>query len=387
MSNPRKKILFITTAMSGGGAERCVVEIINNLDRLRYAPELALFRKEGPYLSAISDDIPIHKLAGCNTGYKSTLRTRKIIRELIDATAPDVIMSHLFPVNLSLLRSIILHKKRIPPVIVTEHNNLTRNLNKKHPVKKTLNSLEMKLTYQFADKIVCVSKGIRDNLVEYGLDENKINVINNPIDIEHIIKTFKSTESQSLTKKQQEVKQIVAAGRLIDQKAYSDLIHAFSLVQKSVQSKLTILGEGELRPVLEKQIKDLNLDEFVEMPGFVNNPWSIIHDADLYVLSSHWEGFGNVIIEAMACGTPIVSTDCDYGPREIITKKEDGILVPVGDIKALSRAMLSVLTDKKLTERLIKNGKEKVKKFDKKVIIKRYEQLFEDVMCEKEKNR
>lgn len=135
--------------------------------------------------------------------------------------------------------------------------------------------------------------------------------------------------------------------------------------------------------MLERRVEELGLVGHVELPGFVDDPWSVIYSCDLFVLSSHWEGFGNVLIEAMVCGTPVVSTDCNYGPREIITHEQDGILVPVGNISALSNAMLSVLKNKDFGRRLAENAREKVKQFDTKVITKKYEQLFEEVLSKK----
>jgi glycosyltransferase involved in cell wall biosynthesis len=121
------------------------------------------------------------------------------------------------------------------------------------------------------------------------------------------------------------------------------LIQAFALLRKQKLARLIILGEGESRPELEANIKDLGITEDVELPGFVDNPYAYMSRARAFVLSSLWEGLGIVVIEAMACGCPVIATDCPSGPREILERGKYGSLVSVGDVQALSVAMLEVL--------------------------------------------
>jgi len=136
---------------------------------------------------------------------------------------------------------------------------------------------------------------------------------------------------------------ILAVGRLVVQKDYPTLLRAFSLVRRKRQAHLLILGEGQERPRLEALVRQLGLTENVQMPGFVKNPYAYMARARLLVLSSKWEGFGNVLMEALACGTPVVSTDCKSGPGEILAEGRFGRLVPVGDAQALAAAMLETL--------------------------------------------
>ena len=376
----KKKILFLTDSMAGGGAERTVVEILNNLDRYQYIPELALFKKQGPYLSYIKDDIPIHVLDGCGGGYMKALRSRKLIPSLIETLNPDCIISHLLGANISTLRSTIGCKK-IPPIIICEQNNLSLTLYKTPSLLlRTLKKQEVKQLYPRASKIVAVSGGVKQDLVEkYGIRDEHVTVVHNPVDVQRIQESLKE-KKHSFSIDNTDGKGIVAVGRLTKQKGFHDLINAFGRIRKSIPAQLTILGEGELRTQLERQIQELGLNDYIELPGFVDDPWSVIHASDLFVMSSYWEGFGNVIVEAMACGTPVVSTDCDYGPREIITSDHDGILVPIGDVQSISKAMLTVLQDKEYAKQLSENGREKVQQFDSKVIARKYEQLIEQVV-------
>ncbi len=127
-------------------------------------------------------------------------------------------------------------------------------------------------------------------------------------------------------------------------KDFSVLIRAFAKVRAKRDCRLVILGEGELRPELEALVRELDVQDSVQLPGFVNNPYAWMSRAELFVLSSAWEGFGNVLVEAMACGATVVSTDCPSGPSEILEGGKWGPLVPVGDVDALAERMLEALS-------------------------------------------
>ena len=139
---------------------------------------------------------------------------------------------------------------------------------------------------------------------------------------------------------------MLAVGRLTEQKDFSTLIHAFAQVRQGHPARLLILGEGEERPALEALVRKLGLEQDVNFPGWVENPYPYMVRASLFVLSSRWEGLPTVLIEALCCGTPAVSTDCPSGPREILRGGQYGQLVPVGDADALARAIETALDDK-----------------------------------------
>ena len=133
----------------------------------------------------------------------------------------------------------------------------------------------------------------------------------------------------------------ISAGRLTRQKDFPTLLKAFQIVKAQLpNAKLVILGDGEDRNELEKLAQELENQNSVDLPGFVKNPFAMIARADAFILSSRWEGFGNVIVEALACGTPVISTDCPSGPAEILGNGAYGTLVPVGDAQSLAQAML-----------------------------------------------
>ena len=138
---------------------------------------------------------------------------------------------------------------------------------------------------------------------------------------------------------------ILGVGRLTQAKDFPTLIRAFALVRKKRAARLMILGEGEERPKLEALVRELGLEREVTLPGFVDNPYKYMKRAAVFVLSSKWEGFGNVLVEAMALGTPVVSTDCPSGPAEILENGRWGRLVPVGDVYALAEAIIETLDE------------------------------------------
>ena len=180
--------------------------------------------------------------------------------------------------------------------------------------------------------------------------ENKIAVIYNPVDIDEIERL--SSEAVEHPWFREETPIIVSVGRLTKQKGYPHLINSFSLVRKAFPCRLLIIGEGEDREKLLRMAREKALERDVEFLGFQKNPFKYMARASLFVLPSLYEGFGNVIVEAMALGLPVISTDCPSGPSEIIEDGKNGLLVPVGDEDALSRAMTEVLTNNALKERL-----------------------------------
>jgi glycosyltransferase involved in cell wall biosynthesis len=203
----------------------------------------------------------------------------------------------------------------------------------------------MRLTYPSASGIIAVSEGVKQDLCRLGrFAESQVRVIYNPA------ATGVSTqpEMESVRKKLWGVgfdHHILSVGTLKVQKDHATLIRAFASLPASLNAKLTILGEGGLRAELEALVLQLGLQGKVAMPGFVVDAYPWFRSADLFVLSSRWEGFGNVIVEALECGLPVVSTDCQSGPAEILENGRIGRLVPIKDPVALAACMIDTLTE------------------------------------------
>jgi len=189
----------------------------------------------------------------------------------------------------------------------------------------------MRWSYKNADAIVAVSAGVAADLADYiDVEREAIHVIYNPvIDRELIRLSFEPVDHPWLC--DPDIPVVLAAGRLTEQKDFGNLLDAFRIVLDGMDARLIILGEGELRDALERKICTLGIQAKVSLPGFKENPYALMRRSNLFVLSSQREGFGNVLVEALACGTQVVSTDCQSGPAEILQDGKYGKLVKVGD--------------------------------------------------------
>jgi glycosyltransferase involved in cell wall biosynthesis len=232
-----------------------------------------------------------------------------------------------------------------PPcrLFLSLHNSLSPGLGELGTIKRSLRIRGMRATYPVADGLVCVSAGVAEDLRRY-LDPppSKVHVIYNPVLSPQQIGRAPTVPPHPWLEPGQSPL-ILGAGRLTRQKDFPTLIRAFALVAAQRDCRLMILGEGQERSALEGLAAELGLSDRVALPGFVTDAMGYMAHARLFVLSSAWEGFGMVLVEAMAMGTPVVSTDCPSGPREILRDGELGPLVPIADPEALASAMLQVL--------------------------------------------
>jgi glycosyltransferase involved in cell wall biosynthesis len=208
-------------------------------------------------------------------------------------------------------------------------------------------------TYPKADAIVAVSTGVAEDFYqETQLPLQAIKVIYNPVVTPELLQKKQEALNHPWFKKNQPPV-LLAVGRLCEQKDFTTLINAFAIIRKKSECRLIILGEGEQRKQLETLVDHLQLNDDIQMPGFVKNPYAYMVQADIFVLSSAWEGLVTVLIEALACGTPVVSTDCPSGSSEILEAGKYGRLVPVGDTQALAEAVITTMEENVDPNRLI----------------------------------
>jgi glycosyltransferase involved in cell wall biosynthesis len=241
---------------------------------------------------------------------------------------------------------------RIPTrVVVSERNMLSCEAQNLPDLRMKLMPHLIRLFYPWADGIVAVTYGVAEDLTQAAkIPREDIQVIYNPIVIPRILEMAQIPIKDSWFR-EGEPPVILAVGRLSKQKDFGVLIQAFAQLRRVRQARLLILGEGEERPALEAQIRQLNLEKEIRLPGFVLNPYPFMSQAGVFVLSSRWEGLPGVIIEALYCGSKIVATDCQgSGPREILAKEQHSQLVPVGDPSALAQAILKALDSDELPQ-------------------------------------
>lgn len=198
-------------------------------------------------------------------------------------------------------------------------------------------------SWRNVDHIVAVSSGVAEVIKSnLNVQVDKVTIIPNPV----INDTFHSQKRQPATHRwlrNKRVPVVMAAGSHIAVKGYETLIKAFSMVCKEIDAKLIIYGEGELTKQYKELAKELDIEKYVDFPGYSHNLPSNLKEADVFVVSSEFESFSIVLVEALACGVPVISTDCKYGPSEILCNGKFGSLVPVGDAEGLAREIMVVL--------------------------------------------
>jgi glycosyltransferase involved in cell wall biosynthesis len=329
-----KKITVILPDLRGGGAERVAVNLANGFFQRGYAVEMVLMSATGEFLSDLLPeirvvDLHVRKLRGV------ILPLARYLRQ----TRPDALLACMWPLTVIAPWARMLARVHTR-VVVAEHTTWSRDEIASFFVARCRARVTMRFTFPQVDGVVAVSQGVADDLAHFGhIDRNSIRVIYNPVVSE--VKPPKN-EAPSL----EPVgwwfgphRRVLAVGTLKPIKDYRSLLSAFAKLCEQLDARLLILGEGECRPALEEQARQLGIQGRVFMPGFVKDLLPYYQRADLHVLSSTGEGLGMVIVEALAVGTPVVSTDCPSGPREILVDGKFGRLVPVGDPKALAEAM------------------------------------------------
>lgn len=346
MKNKNKeKITFFLPGMYGGGVERVFLTLAEEMLLRGYEIDLLLLKKEGDMLSVVPKQVRIIVPKTYSSKLFPALFMIPALIRYMRAERPVLFISMLNRCNVvvSLARMFV----RGVPVVVSEHGNFTEQLQVMKWYKRKVAVLVSAFTYRLADTILAVSYGTAEVLAKHlWLKKDSIEVIYNPV---NITKVQKMAEEQfDTTLLDIAKKNFVSVGRLNKEKNFPLLLDAFAIVlQKEPEARLLILGEGEERAVLEKKMKELGISNFVRMPGFVDNPYPYMKNADVFALSSDWEGFGVVIVEALACGTSVVATDCPSGPAEILIDESCGSLVPVGDNVSMSESITFLLNSNK----------------------------------------
>lgn len=358
VNNNKKHIAFFIPSMRGGGAEQVFATLANEFSSRNFKVDLILAQKEGPYLKNISRKVNIVDLKSSRILESLFPLVRYLKKE-----KPDILLSSLRHVNTVSIASRIISSSFTKMIIKQDSFYIL-------PSNRIIMFLE-KALFKKADHIVAVSKGVKKSLIEgLKIPEQKIKVIYNPIFKQDILKKSKMEIAHPFFENKKN-KIILGAGRLSIEKDFSTLLKAFHKI-KTDSIRLIILGEGRLRGELEYLVEELGLEGYVSMPGFVDNPYAYMAKADVFVLSSKVEGFANVLVEAMACGTTIVSTDCPSGPSEILDGGKFGRLVPVGNIEKLAEAISEALSNPSEKEVLINRAK----MFSVDKSIEEYQKLF-----------
>ena len=304
---------------------------------------LALLRGEGEFLSMISAAVNVVSI-GCTRQPFALLSPFSKLARYFQEARPDVVLSFGHTINCLAAWAKLL--RRFPfRLIVSERSSFGTRMAEDARLQRWRRVARARFLYGQAELCVCVSRGVADELVELGvMPRGKIRVIYNPIVGPGLTEQMMAPVSHPwLSYAMPPV--ILSAGRLMDLKGLDTLIRAFARLRRGMQidARLIIAGEGPERRNLEALAAEMDVAEDVCFTGYTPNPYAYMAKAAVVTLSSHYEGFGNVLAEALACGANVVSTDCRSGPREILEDGKWGRLVPVGDADAFSAALRDTL--------------------------------------------
>ena len=352
-SGDDRRIALVIPDLRGGGAERSTLGIARGLIAQGYAVDLILFDDANAY----PHETPLEaRLFVLRSAGESQFRTRirrtpgfglrqglllfvrlfdlirnvRFIAAHVDRKRPDVLFPALGEAKVSVLLARFFMSSR--PVVIPVMHSVVMN---RSPLLRVL----YRLLFPSADRIVAVSKGVADSLVgKMGIPREKIETIYNPVTRPEIDELARESPDHPWTSGDGPPV-LLAVGRLVETKDFMTLLRAFQRVSRNRPVRLVILGEGPQRNRLETLARRMGIADNISLPGWVPNPFAYMSRASVFVVSSRREGLSLVLIEALACGCPVVSTDCPSGPAEVLCNGEFGPLVPVGDDAALAAAM------------------------------------------------
>jgi len=385
------RVLLLLGWLNGGGAERVAVQLYNHLHGRLLDVRLALLRRAGAYLDLVGPE-RLHFRAwaerwfpsdGSNASFYRPDRFLRSVavgplafRAMIREGDPDVVVSFTKGPNVLTYLALRGMGSTRPRWIAREGNNIVRSSLEDSRAKaaRSLESALVRTAYRAADCVVANSARLAARLeATFGLRREQLRVVRNPVDVETI-----AARAPEPPKDPPERPFILSAGRLSAQKGHDLLLRAFAESRYRPSHALVIIGEGPERAALEILAAQLGLAGRVRFLGFVANPWAWMARAELFVLPSRWEGFPNALLEAMACGAPVVAADCCFGPGEMIAHGGNGWLVPPENCAALRDALDTLLAAPDLRRRLAGEGARRAGDFRREVVLPQFEALFHE---------
>jgi glycosyltransferase involved in cell wall biosynthesis len=335
-----RPIALLLPSLAGGGAERMTINLARGLAESGQRVDLVLGQAVGPYHELVPGSV-----RSIDLGRRQMIAALLPLVRYLRRERPRALLAAMNHASIVALWAARLAGTGTR-VVAGVRSQLSVEAMRSPLVGDRLMPLLAKTFFRWADAVVAVSAGVAEDLrTHVGVDADLIRVINNPVVTPDLAALAAEVPSHPwLADRGPPV--ILGAGRLTTQKDFATLIRAFAQVSTVRPARLVIIGEGPERPALEALVDQLDLMDSVALPGFQPNPFSYMRAASLFVLSSAWEGLPGVLIQAMACGTAVVSTDCPSGPREILDVGDTplGALVEVGDSDALAEAMLHALS-------------------------------------------
>ena len=376
MVNDRRKICFVLPSLAGGGAERAAVQILNALDSSHWDRSMYLFRREGPYLDDLSPSVRLAAGAA-----DSRVGRWQALRRFVRKTRPDVVVSFLSyfsvltAVKAAAVGARIVFNQQTPmTAFLADGDYHWRRRWQRHAF-----AIVTRAGYAAADLIVTTSQGVADDLVAaFGVARGQVRVVPNPVDLDAIAAAAEAPLDPIHAAAWQHPV-IVAAGRLAEAKNYQLLIEAIAMLRARLPARLFILGQGDDERTLMALVAARGLGDAVVFCGFQANPWKYIARADVFALTSRYEGFGNVLVEAMACGVPVVATRSS-GTRDIVRDGIDGLLIERHEPAAVAAALERVLGDEPFRRRLAAEARSGAARFAPAAIVAVHARVFREVL-------
>lgn len=356
------RLLLVIHSLSCGGAERVLCALANSWSERGHQVTVATMEDSIPFYSLVAG-VELRALGAASksdskiSAVKGNFRRLRALRGAVRETRPDVVISFMTPTNVI---AILAARSCRVPVIACEHTD---------PRHQQLNlswsALRIAI-YPLAQTVTFLTANVWKRW-KFWLG-GRARVMPNPVSIDAWSPPAKLNFSRNL----------VAAGRLVRLKGFDLLIEAFgAIAARHVEWGLTILGEGDLRKELEQQVEEAGLRGKVRMPGRVTNPHAWFAQADLFVLSSRYEGLPCALCEAMACGTPAISFDCESGPADVIRDGIDGLLVRPGDVQGLGEALERLMANDQEREGFGARAREVQQRFGMPRVLEQWDELFD----------
>jgi len=377
----RIRVLFAIPQLDRDGPDRVMFEVLSGLDRSKFEARLMVSKPSGHYLQRLRSDIHVTVLGdtGSLTSRYPVVAATKSIR----ATAPHVVLSTLrMNLTLGIARPLLGSRTRL---IIRQANDFSANfgeLLKRSRIKHRLARRLALASFRQADAIVCQSNAMRDDLARVLGADTKLHVIGNPVDVAAV-----SRASVGSTAVLPGDPALVSVGRLSSQKGHDILLGALAIVRETLPGiHLTILGDGPECAALEALTTRLSLSSCVTFAGFSDDVLCAVRAADVFVLASRYEGFPNAALEALACGTPVVLTDCPGANSEIVMPGVNGRLAETTTPESVAKALLQAVSELPDYSRREIAATTDVR-FSSRTIVRRYEGLFEAVVRTRNEER
>lgn len=377
MNSRRLHVCFVIPSLAGGGAERAAVEVLNAMDDERWERSMFLFERTGPFLRDVSSGI---RIASADT--QSPVARWLALRRFIRQSRPDVIVACLSYWTTATAARAAAAGSRVVFAISTPVGAFLDDPDFRWstPWRRRIFTIAMRAACALADRVIATSKGVADDLVaSFGGKSDRIRVVHNPVNVNQVAAAASEPiEGCDLARWTPPV--VVAAGRLAEAKNYPLLVDAIGILRERIPATLFILGAGEQESSLRALIATRGLEGSVHLCGFRRNPWSYMARADVFALTSRYEGFGNVLVEAMACGVPVVAT-ASPGTREIITPDANGLLVERHEPHAFADALRRIIEDRTLRDHLAEKARRHAERYRTDAIARDYDRVLTEALA------